>query len=169
VEEWEKAVVLALLIVDDASSRIEYNPATSVDERDDQQKTRAATELFLHTHKTFICRLATTFEIPQFLGVLSLLGEQGLAYKSMWRATIDRAIETQNVEVIADNLQRFKEDERVKTYENNFYEKNVERCVPIRKPSSPRAYAYVTSGYRDSLEAIDFCGIYLSTSCWHWP
>eukprot|EP00038_Savillea_parva_P010445 m.190313 g.190313 ORF g.190313 m.190313 type:complete len:1050 (-) comp18020_c0_seq1:139-3288(-) len=127
VEEWEKAIVLAILIVDDASSRIEYHSAETAKERDEQRQVRADTESFIKSHKDVICRLATDYEIPEFLGVLSMLNEPDLAYKSMWRATIDRAIETANVHVIADNLQLFKADERVKTFANDFYQKNLDR------------------------------------------
>jgi hypothetical protein len=106
-----------------------YHPAATPEEREKQRKTRKDSETFLTGERVapFVRRLAERYEIPEFLGVLSLLGANDLAYKSMWRGTVDKAMETNNEFVLSDTLHRFEADERVRHFANRFYENNHER------------------------------------------
>lgn len=112
IAQWQEIAVLTMIAIDDLSSMIQYMPADSAEGRARNAKTREDAEAFLKSTPiaNFVTKAAWGAEYPDLLGVISLLDNQELTFKTMWSRTVSHALEMDNAQIVNDQLQRFKED-----------------------------------------------------------
>jgi hypothetical protein len=86
--------------------------ADSAAARQTNRDTREEAEEFLKNGliAKFVMEAAWDSEYPDLLGVISLLGNQELTFKTMWSKTVSHALEADNAQIVYDQLQRFNED-----------------------------------------------------------
>ena len=112
IEQWQEIAVRSMIMVDDLSSMIQYMPADGAEGRARNATIREDAELFLKSDPiaSFVTKAAWSAEYPEMLGVISLLDNQELTFKTMWSRTVNHALEMDNAQIVCDQLQRFKED-----------------------------------------------------------
>eukprot|EP00040_Diaphanoeca_grandis_P028778 m.167166 g.167166 ORF g.167166 m.167166 type:complete len:844 (-) comp31455_c0_seq3:98-2629(-) len=129
IRNWQKAAILSIVVVEEASSRIQYLEYKTEEDKVAQLQVRDSTVAFISspTISEFIRQMSLEYSLPEFSAVLSAIGETNLALKSMWCAAIDNALRSKNAHIVCDHLERFKEDLRIKDFGAEFYETSIQR------------------------------------------